>query len=255
MSASFDASPVLAQLFDFQRRTAEHAFDRLYRDRDSTRRYLVADETGLGKTHVARGVIAKTIELLQHDDTVNRIDIVYVCSNADIADQNLRKLAVIGDQRSTPATRLTLLVRQHDLLQPSADAGTKPVTFVSFTPVTSFEFGWQTGKAEERAVLYELLAPHLEVARADATALKRILQGTWPPGCGTCSTAPRSPSCSTSLIPVRRPSTGAPWRSTACTATCRRSWTSTSTTWPKPKDTTPAPTRAYATLRSPHGEQ
>jgi hypothetical protein len=178
MSASFDAAPVLARLFDFQRRTAEHAFNRLYLDRDSTRRYLVADETGLGKTHVARGVIAKTIQLLQHDDTLNRIDIVYVCSNADIADQNLRKLAVIGDHRSTPATRLTLLVRQHDLLKPSAGGGPKPVTFVSFTPTTSFEFGWQTGRAEERAVLYQLLAPHLGVAGADATALKRILQGT-----------------------------------------------------------------------------
>jgi hypothetical protein len=177
MSGRFNAASVLDGLFDFQRRTAEHTFARLYLDPDSTRRYLVADETGLGKTHVARAVIAKTIERLQHDDGIGRIDIVYVCSNADIADQNLRKLAVIGDHRSRPATRLTLLVSQHDLLQPATDAATKPVTFVSFTPATSFEFGWQTGKAAERAVLYALLAEHLDLGGAAATALKRILQG------------------------------------------------------------------------------
>ena len=44
----------------------------------------MADETGLGKTHVAREVIAQTIEHLQETDHVKRIDIVYVCSNADI---------------------------------------------------------------------------------------------------------------------------------------------------------------------------
>ena len=32
---------------------------------DRTRQFLVADEVGLGKTMVARGVIARTIELLQ----------------------------------------------------------------------------------------------------------------------------------------------------------------------------------------------
>ena len=45
-----------AALSDFQRATARHAFRRLYIDPDSTRRFLVADETGLGKTHVAREV-------------------------------------------------------------------------------------------------------------------------------------------------------------------------------------------------------
>ena len=33
-------------LSDFQRATAEYAFKRLYGDSDSTRRFLVADETG-----------------------------------------------------------------------------------------------------------------------------------------------------------------------------------------------------------------
>ena len=127
---------------------------------------------------VAKGVIAKTIETLQYRDDINRIDIVYVCSNADIADQNLGKLVVTGDHRATPATRLTMLVADYELLAPSADDGIKPVTFVSFTPATSFEFGWQTGKAHERAVLFELLSEHLDLSRPEKTALKRILLGT-----------------------------------------------------------------------------
>ena len=54
---------------------------------DPTRRFLVADEVGLGKTLVARGVIAKTIDHLW--ETVDRIDVVYICSNGQIARQNL----------------------------------------------------------------------------------------------------------------------------------------------------------------------
>jgi len=177
MSEIFSAVPIIDKLYDFQRGTVEHAFERLYLAPDSSRRFLVADETGLGKTHVAKGVIAKTIEHLQHRDDVQRIDIVYVCSNGDIADQNLRKLVVTGDHRPTPATRLTMLVAEHELLRSTATDTAKPVTFVAFTPATSFEFGGRVGKARERAVLFDLLAEHLSLRGADATALKRVLQG------------------------------------------------------------------------------
>ena len=57
-----DTESILSGLKDFQRATVEHVFKRLYLDADSTRRFLVADEVGLGKTLVARGVIAKTID-------------------------------------------------------------------------------------------------------------------------------------------------------------------------------------------------
>lgn len=176
--STYSAHDVLAGLKDFQRSSVEHAFRRLYLDDDSSQRFLIADETGLGKTMVAKGVIAKTIERLQHDGSVKRIDVVYVCSNADIAEQNLRKLTVTGDHRATPATRLTMLISQRKLLHATTPDGMKPVTFVSFTPATSFDLGWQTGKAEERAVLYLLLSEHLGLGRADSTALRRIFQGT-----------------------------------------------------------------------------
>ena len=47
------ASRFLGQLKDFQLRTVDHVFDRLYGG-DGTGRFLVADEVGLGKTLVAR---------------------------------------------------------------------------------------------------------------------------------------------------------------------------------------------------------
>ena len=166
----------VAALSDFQRATAQHAFRRLYLDEDSSRRFLVADETGLGKTHVAKEVIALTLEHLQRVDHVKRIDIVYVCSNADIARQNIRKLTISGSESPSFATRLSLLITQPDVLTPAPGKG-KPATFVAFTPATSFQFGLQMGTARERAVLYVLLRDHLGLRGARATAAERIFQG------------------------------------------------------------------------------
>jgi hypothetical protein len=70
----FEAAAALAPLKTFQRRTVDYVFDRLYGENDPVRQFLVADEVGLGKTMVARGVIARTIEKLW--DSTDRIDIL-----------------------------------------------------------------------------------------------------------------------------------------------------------------------------------
>jgi hypothetical protein len=141
---------VLAGLKGFQRKTVDHVFRRMYTDRDPSTRFLVADEVGLGKTLVARGLIAKVIRYLQEQGT-ERIDIVYICSNADIAAQNIQRLKVTGDNGLSLATRITLLPRQ---LQHLAESG---INFISFTPGTSFNLKSQTGIGEERAVIFRLL--------------------------------------------------------------------------------------------------
>ena len=176
----FRAEPVLAGLTGFQRNTVEHVMDRFYGP-DPTDRFLVADETGLGKTIVARGVIARTIEELQHNDAVDRIDIVYICSNQDLAQQNLAKLAVTGDRHHGIASRLTLLAKHFGQLTPQgADHALKPVNLISFTPGTSFSASWQSGKAEERAMLYLLLEAPMGLDRDDRRAANacRVLQGS-----------------------------------------------------------------------------
>lgn len=176
MATPFSAEAVMAGLKSFQRNTVEHVIDRLYRG--DGRRFLVADETGLGKTMVARGVIARAIEELENDEAVQRIDIVYVCSNADIAQQNLNALDVTGGGGLGIASRLTLLAKHTRDLQLFDATFSKKVNLISFTPGTSFQKGWQTGTAEERAMLYLLLEDRLDLRGARATTARRLLKGT-----------------------------------------------------------------------------
>ncbi|MFB9315103.1 DEAD/DEAH box helicase [Nocardioides plantarum] len=144
-----DLEHELSILKDFQRATVEMVHDRLWHPDDPTRRFLVADEVGLGKTLVARGVIAKTIEHLW--DSVDRIDVVYICSNSQIARQNLPKLRIGGGVARHDADRLTMLASQLRHLQ-----GRK-LNFISFTPDTSFNLRSNGGRAEERVLLYRML--------------------------------------------------------------------------------------------------
>ena len=150
-----DVHAVLKGLKDFQLETVRYVFRRLYLDADSTHRFLIADEVGLGKTLVARGLIATTIDYLWDDrwkSQVDRIDIVYICSNADIARQNINRLNVTSGKEFALASRITLLPTLIKNLR-----GRK-VNFVSFTPGTSFDLKTSLGAADERVLLYHLLS-------------------------------------------------------------------------------------------------
>ncbi len=144
-----DVPKILGQLKGFQRDTVEYAFQRLYLDADSSRRFLVADEVGLGKTLVARGVIARTIEHLW--EAVDRIDVIYICSNANIARQNMNRLNVLDDEPSGLASRITLLPLH------LRDLDSRKVNLIGLTPGTSFEMTGGTGVVRERVLLYWLL--------------------------------------------------------------------------------------------------
>ncbi|GGF99333.1 helicase [Rhodococcoides trifolii] len=174
---SFRAESHLEQLRPFQRATVEHVTDSFYRNKTGTR-FLVADETGLGKTMVARGVIARAIEALQDDPEVDRIDVIYICSNADVARQNIQRLDILGNQIHM-STRLSLLAANSTALKKGDRSAGKPVNLVSLTPRTSFpEKGWRSGTAEERALLMVILTHRLQLTGAAKTAAYRILQGT-----------------------------------------------------------------------------
>ena len=168
-----DVEATLAPLKSFQRRTVDHAFDRLFLASDSTSRFLVADEVGLGKTLVARGVIARTIDHLW--DTVPRIDILYICSNTSIARANLPKLQVgnASERSFALATRLTMLATQLAPQEGRKGLTGSKLNFVSFTPGTSFELGRSAGDRRERAILYHLIEPFVE----SETPLMNLLQG------------------------------------------------------------------------------
>ena len=156
MTAPDEAPAGLAHLKDFQRLTVETVFERLWGSQDPVLRFLVADEVGLGKTLVARGLVEKTIQHLQRHDE-ERIDIVYICSNRQIAQQNLRRLHDGVGVRIPHADRLTLLPTVLQQMQQPREAGEPAVNIISFTPGTSFHLRSNGGSAEERALLHVLL--------------------------------------------------------------------------------------------------
>ena len=68
----------------------------------------MADEVNLGKTLVARGVITKALDhLWEEPGSVEQIDIVYICSNAQIA----RQICPSGPLDEVPATSMMLPTR------------------------------------------------------------------------------------------------------------------------------------------------
>ncbi|KAA0974182.1 hypothetical protein FQ154_16220 [Paeniglutamicibacter gangotriensis] len=154
----FSAQTTLSGLKKFQAKTVKHVFKRLYTDSTTTDRFLVSDETGLGKSVVAAGLVAMAIEHLETVKNVNRIDIVYMCSNVDLARQNIARINVTGQADVIESGRLSLLPLELGKLNaPPAENTTKRVNFISITPGTSFNDSQRLGNADERAVLYVIL--------------------------------------------------------------------------------------------------
>src|ERR1700740_2152531 len=92
----------MADLREFQLAAVERIVGRLT-DASGSRRFLLADEVGLGKTLVAKGVIAE----LRRRVAKGGFTSVYICSNSEIADQNRGKLC--DEKDSSVPGRLTLL--------------------------------------------------------------------------------------------------------------------------------------------------
>lgn len=159
----------LRSLKDFQRDTVDYVFRRMWLDPDRTHRFLVADEVGLGKTMVARGVIARAIEHLTKEG-IERIDVVYICSNAEIARQNIARLSAAANAQFHHSSRITLLPT---LIR---DLSRNPINLISFTPATSFELGRSEGMVHERVLLYRLLRGAWSLG--DTAAPKNVFLGS-----------------------------------------------------------------------------
>jgi hypothetical protein len=138
----------MAELQEFQLAAVERIVARLS-DSSGPRRFLLADEVGLGKTLVAKGVI----EELRHRGTKGGFTIVYICSNSEIADQNRGKLC--DDKDSAVPGRLTLLALQSQQIGQRRKTGQLQV--FAFTPGTSLQVEHGTGIARERRLLLYLL--------------------------------------------------------------------------------------------------
>lgn len=165
---------IMDGLKDFQRATVER-IDYLYRQ--GQRRVLVSDEVGLGKTLIARGTVAKLAKL-RREEGDSLFKVVYICSNAAIADQNLRKLRVTSEARTESASSSRLSMQHLNIFKQENDAELldRYIQLIPLTPDTSFRMTSGAGTKEERALMFAILKrlpelqtyiPELEVAMMD----------------------------------------------------------------------------------------
>lgn len=142
-------------LKDFQRATVEriaHLF------RNGQKRVLVADEVGLGKTLIARGVIVKTARMrIEENDDLFKV--VYICSNQNIANQNIRKLKVTSNTSIEGVSETRLSMQHLKITEQEHDDNIRGgyIQLIPLTPETSFRMTNGGGSVEERALMFAIL--------------------------------------------------------------------------------------------------
>ena len=165
-------------LKDFQKKTVERVAA-LFENNQN--RVLVADEVGLGKTMIAKGVIAKLaqIRIKEGDDLFK---VVYICSNQGIARQNIKTLDIVSmlpEYSKDPLvdTSDTRLSMQHlKITQQENDPRLKEkyIQIIPLTPGTSFEVSQGCGSVRERALLWAILKRAKEFDKDERFYLRRI---------------------------------------------------------------------------------
>lgn len=141
----------------FQQATVARALEALM-DPFGSRRFLVADEVGLGKTRVAQGVIDGLCRAKGR-----RLNVFYICSSLSIARQNRESLLelVPEDLRAVAGVDVDRLT----LLPETAPSRRVPFSLFTLTPGT-LPVKNRAGRVDERAVIWHMLCAALpELAR------------------------------------------------------------------------------------------
>lgn len=155
-------SSALEMLLDFQSANVDYCYKQLYEN--NIHKMLVADEVGLGKTLVAKGVIAKAFSKYLSEGNPSKenptFNVVYICSNLTLARQNIARLNIMGDEKyvSDYIDRLTLLAYD------TKEEG-QIFSINSLTPETSFPKTRSLGKENERKIIYHLLIENEELLK------------------------------------------------------------------------------------------
>lgn len=145
---------ILEGLKDFQRATVDRCFEVF---RSGQNRILVADEVGLGKTLVAKGVIARLASWHKEEKADNLFKVVYICSNQSIASQNIRKLYSGATVDGISDTRLSMQHLKTFEQENDDKVLARYVHLIPLTPSTSFNITNGCGSMEERALMFALL--------------------------------------------------------------------------------------------------
>ena len=153
----------LGTLKDFQRSTVDVLYNQLYKN--DQRSMLVADEVGLGKTVVAKGLLAQLLLQRLQEGRRRPLKVTYICSNQVIAKENLRKLHLIPEDADAgeSISRISYLAQEPSKRETT---GTKPLLQLNtLTPATSFHISNSTGLQWERALIYGLLTKDRRLKR------------------------------------------------------------------------------------------
>lgn len=161
----------LKGLKDFQRATVDRV-DYLFRKGQN--RVLVADEVGMGKTLIARGTIVKTARLRLKDDLFK---VIYICSNQNIANQNIRKLDVTRNNAIASVSDTRLSMQHLRITEQENDPAVKEgfIQLIPLTPETSFRMTCGGGSVRERALMFAILRRMSEF-RGHTAALENFMK-------------------------------------------------------------------------------
>ncbi len=168
------SASTMATLKNFQKATVERVISLF---KSGHNRVLVADEVGLGKTVVARGVVARFAELREEEQD-DLVKVAYICSNQAIARQNVQKLRVSDLVSADVDPNEARLSMQHlRIVEQNNDPVIRNgyVQIIPLTPETSFRMTSGLGLRSERALIYVILEIMLEGSDVSLTKLRRRL--------------------------------------------------------------------------------
>lgn len=194
----------LDDLKDFQRATVTDACMRLEGPNGLHGRLLVGDEVGLGKTLVARGVVASLLKRrLECGRAAQPLRVVYICSNQALAQENAGKLAVFtGSEQerwvsSLQFSRLAELGLQQDDPKPGV-----LMESCSLTPATSFSLTRGGGNALERYILWRAVKEARQIQ--DTEQLEEFfcngVKGAWEDARRSCESRKLEPQARAEFI-------------------------------------------------------
>lgn len=172
---------VLMGLKDFQVKTVNRVVELF---NSGQNRVTVADEVGLGKTLIAKGVIAKLMKQANEQGR-GSFKVIYICSNLHIAGQNIKKLKICNEVHieNDSDTRLSM---QHIKAygKHEVDNINFKMQITPLTPQTSFNMKSSVGTKAERALIWAVL---VKCTLFKKGPLKKLLVGnvtsTWDEIC------------------------------------------------------------------------
>lgn len=164
---------ILNSLKDFQLLTVKRICG-LYEKGQN--RVLVADEVGLGKTLIAKGVIVKTALMHQKmgDDLFK---VAYICSNQNIARQNVMKLKIDTGVTVDKSNDTRLSMQHLKFFEQRKDEKIieNYVQLIPLTPSTSFNMTGGIGTVWERSLIYAILK-RLSFLKENVRELEKLLR-------------------------------------------------------------------------------